>query len=198
LAGDRAGEGRALIQRGNAADLAHDPVAAVANYHAAASLLEPGSTPRDALMARNNLALALCSAGDFATAAVVAAEAHPLYERCDDRWSRHRLAGLEGRIARGLGDAEAAERHFRRALDGFLEDGHAFNATLAALDLAELYLEQARTAEVKALADTTCTALAALDCPPEAARAARLFAQAAAAERLTAALLARLRGGLGR
>ena len=197
LAGDPAGEARALIKLSAARRLAGQPREGGEFAGRAVALLGSESPPLLRASAASNLALCLADAGDFAAASRVVEDARPLYERCDDRWTRLRLAWLEGRIARGLGDPEAAEGHLRRAVDGYLEDRHAFNATLAALDLAELYLEQARTAEVKALADATCTALAALDVPPEAARAARLFAQAAAAERLTAALLARLRVGLG-
>ena len=115
----------------------------------AAGLLGVAAHPREHVMALNNHGLCLCQRGEFAAAAELVAANRPLYEELGDSWVGTRLAWLEARIARGLGDAEAAERHLRAALNAFLGEGNGFNAALAALDLGRLLLEQGRTVEVK-------------------------------------------------
>jgi hypothetical protein len=195
-AGDRAGEGRALIQQANATDLAGNPGVAADLLRAALAVLDAVADARDYLMALNNLCLCLCHAGEFAAAAEVVAANRPLYEALGDAWVRSRLAWLEARIARGLSNPEDAERHLRAALNAYLGEGNGFNAALTALDVGRLLLEQCRTVEVKRIAFATHRAFADREVHPEAVEAIRLFARAAAAEKLTVELIDRLRARL--
>jgi len=192
-AGDRAGEGRALIKQGIAARLAGDHRHAAALLEAALSILDGEANARERLNGVSNLTLCLCDAGEFSAAAAAVSTHRDLYERFADGWTMPRFAWLEARIARGLGDFPGAERHLRVALNAYLGEANGFNAALAALDLAKLLFEQARTVEVKRLAFATHRAFAEREVRPEAAESIRLFAQAAAAEKVTLELLDRLR-----
>ena len=59
---------------------------------------------------------------------------------------------VEGKIARGLGQREQTEVLFLTARSGFLAAGAAYETALVSLDLASLYSEEGRTAEIKRLA----------------------------------------------
>lgn len=192
-AGDQQNYARVLLQRGIVAFHRPDPEKAAGLCQEAAGLFATHG-PRDLYAAaRLNLAIALTDLGRYAEAAALIAEHRPLYEDPDKPETAFRLAWIEGRLARGLGDEEAAERHFALARQGYAAAGNAFNAALVALDLAELYLARGRTAEVQPLARATAEVFADRDVAPEVLRAAALFHEAAAAERLTLELLARLR-----
>jgi hypothetical protein len=107
-------------------------------------------------------------------------------------------AWLEGRIARGLGEPAEAARCFERVRDAYLDSGLGLDAALVSLDLADLYLETGRTAEVKQLARAVEPVFRCQDVNREATAALLLFQRAARAERLTAAFVTRLRGFLDR
>ena len=67
-----------------------------------------------------------------------------------------------------------------------------YDASLVTLDLTEVYVGQGRTAEVKRLAQATVGVFAGQAVHAEAARALAIFQKAAAAERVTLDLIARL------
>jgi hypothetical protein len=67
---------------------------------------------------------------------------------------------------------------------------------MVCLDLAEIHLRRAETAEVKRLAERMAKAFADRGVDREAARAVALFAQAALAEAVTVELIARTRTAL--
>ncbi|HSL82147.1 MAG TPA: hypothetical protein VLF66_05190 [Thermoanaerobaculia bacterium] len=151
--------------------------------------LGPGAEPRLRLAARHNRGFYLCDLGRFAEAEALLAESRSLYERFEDPWTRCRLAWLEGKIARGLGRDGEAEERFMAAREGFLAEGSAYDAALVSLELAVLYLDQARTSDVLALAREMAATFRRLKVHREALAAARLFARAAGAEAVTADLL---------
>jgi hypothetical protein len=191
--GDDQRYARVLLKLGITAFHRPDPTKAARLCREAADLLATHG-PRDLYAAAQlNLAVALTDLGRFAEAAALIADNRPLYEDPDSPETALRLAWIEGRLARGLDDEEAAERRLARAREGYAAAGNAFNAALVALDLAELYLAGGRTAEVKPLARATAEVFAERDVAPEVLRAAALFHEAAAAERLTLELLAHLR-----
>ena len=187
-----------LLKRGIVAFHRADPELAANLWRQTAEILATRGPREFYAAAQLNLALALADLGRFAEAAALIAENRPLYEDPSKPETSLRLAWIEGRVARGLGDPDAAERQLARAREGYAAAGNPFNSALVALDLAELYLAQGRTAEVKPLARATAEVFADRDVAPEVLRAARLFHEAAAAEGVTLELLARLREALDR
>jgi tetratricopeptide (TPR) repeat protein len=196
VTGDAEGLARARLQHGRILLLRGRPAEAAGVLRESARGLEPEADGDLLLMTRHNLALALCELGDFAGADEVVGVSRALYRQAERPWAGVRLAWIEGRIARGLGRPEEAERRFDTARRGFLEQGNGFNAALVALDLAELRLAQGDTAGVRRLAEGLAPVLAAHDLHREAVQALLLFQRAAAAERVSAELLARLRAYL--
>jgi hypothetical protein len=158
----------------------------------AEELLAGTDEPRLLLTVRHNLVHLLCDRGEPARARALLAETGELYERFPDRWTGLRRIWLEGHLARAEGEAEAAERAYLAVRDGFLREGVGFDAALAALDLAVLYLEQGRTGELRRIAEEIVPVFAAQDVHREAALALTLFQQAVRAEQVTLRFLAEL------
>lgn len=127
-------------------------------------------------------------------------EAHRILHRHTDEFeaSEDPHAGavfrcLEGRIALGLGEHAAAEEAFASCRDAMLTLDRYHDAAVACLYLAEVLLATGRTTDLRLLAGQLVERFRSSRLPAEAFQAIQLFSQAAAAERLTADLLARLR-----
>ena len=72
------------------------------------------------------------------------------------------LFDLEGQLARELGNPAEAERALSSACNGFIELGIPLDAAFVGLELADLYLEQGRTVEVRKLSSKLMVAFEAL------------------------------------
>jgi hypothetical protein len=183
----RVQQGDAFRQRGDldeAATRLGEALRLIAADAGAASLR------RDAVA---NLALVLCDAERPAAARDLLAEHRALFAAAEDEWTRLRCRWVEGRVGAALGETGAAEQALAEAHGGFLRRGEAFNAALAALDLAALHLGAGRTAEVRRLAAETAPVFLQLEVGPEAVAALVLFQRAAAAEEVTLDAVHRLR-----
>ncbi len=165
---------------------------AVSAAEEALELLDPEHEPRLHVYAQHSRVHGLCLQRYYAEAREAMAESAPLYERYLDSISQLRVALVEGKIARGLGETEAAESHFLAARHGFLKEEMAFDAALVSLELAGLYLEAGRTGEVRRLAEEMVEVFTRLEIHREATTALLLFADAAQLERITAASLEQL------
>ena len=194
--GDGDGTARALIQQAIVRGRRGGPAAALPLLRAVAATVDREGSPRRFLEVQHNLAFCLCRLGEHDEAARVVAASRDLYEQFADPWTQILLVWLEGRIAAGRGDAGSAERCLLDARNRYLLQGLSYSAALVTLDLAEVYVRQGRTAEVKALARATAAVFAGQEVHAEAGRCVALFEQAAVAERLTVELIARLRGQL--
>jgi tetratricopeptide (TPR) repeat protein len=191
-AGLRVEAARNLVKLGMVYREMADLDRALAVTRRAEELLAGTDEPRLLLTVRHNLVHLLCDLGEPARARALLAETGELYERFPDRWTGLRRLWLEGHLARAEGDVEAAERAYLAVRDGFLREGVGFDAALAALDLAVLYLEQGRTGELRRIAEEIVPVFAAQDVHREAAAALTLFQQAVRAEQVTLRFLAEL------
>lgn len=151
--------------------------------HRAMKLIQPEAEPRLLLAARHNLILALTSLGHFLEAQRAYYEALPLYRAFPDSWTQNRRKWVKGRIARGLGQLEEAEALFVATRDGFLAEGVPYDTALVALDLALIYAEQGRSAELKRLAAELVPIFASRQIHREALAALSFFRRAVEAER---------------
>jgi tetratricopeptide (TPR) repeat protein len=158
--------------------------------------LSPQEEPRLYLVGRHNLALYLAEAGRFTQAAGLMAADEELYRRHPEPWTQLRLSWLRGKIAAGLGETAEAERFFRETRDGFVRQGNGYDAAMASLDLALLYLKEGRTAAVLPLAEEMVTLFQAQDVHREALAAVLLFQEAARREEVTAGMVRELAGRL--
>jgi len=144
------------------------------------------------LMSSHNLARYLMDAGDLVRARAILNESLPFYDQFPDAWTQLRRLWLEGHLAKAEGNVEAAEDAYQAVRDGFLEQGVGYDAAMAALDLAFLYAERGRAAELKRVAEEIVPVFEAQDVHREAAAALMLFQEAVRQERATVRFLAEL------
>ncbi|HSL81168.1 MAG TPA: tetratricopeptide repeat protein [Thermoanaerobaculia bacterium] len=104
-------------------------------------------------------------------------------------WGMQHLAWLRARIAWSRGELKAAERLYREVRRLALERGIAFDASLAALELALVHLVQGRTARVKKLALEALDVFAEQEVEREVHTALALLKAAARRNAITQELL---------
>jgi tetratricopeptide (TPR) repeat protein len=150
------------------------------------------ANPDLVFMCRHTLANCLCDANRPQEAREILEENRDLYAEHADAISLLRLAWVEGKIARGLGDLAQAEAHFLAAREGFQTAGIAYDMALVSLELAGVYLAQRRAEEVKDLAMEMVTEFQRQKVGREVLSAVILFHESAKLEQVTAAWLQKL------
>jgi tetratricopeptide (TPR) repeat protein len=181
--GERHRIGRSLVSLAILHNQAGDPAKAAVLTRQALELIDHKQEPRLLLSARHNLVLFLAGAGHFLEAQRAYREALPLYRAFPDAHTQNRRKWAKGKIARGLGQTEEAEALFVAARAGFLAEGIPYDTALVALELALLYAEQGRSAELKRLAAELVPVFASGQIHREALAALAFFRRAVEAER---------------
>jgi len=184
--------GRSLLKLSTVYHYAGDPEAGIPLLSQAIELIDPEQEPRLLLCARHNLIDYLASAERYLEAQKQYRNARPLYRSFPDAWTQNRRKWVKGKISRGLGQAEHAESLFLAARQGFIEEGIPFDTALVSLDLALLYAQQRRTADLKRLAEEMVPIFSSLHIHREALAALAYLKQAAEAERATLDLVTRV------
>jgi len=105
-------------------------------------------------------------------------EARVLHGQLSNEVDLVRFQWLEGKIVLDLEDLEAAEKAFVEVKSYFVEHEMAYDAALVSLDLALVYLKQARTTELKNLASEMVTIFKALGIRREILAATAFFNRA--------------------
>jgi tetratricopeptide (TPR) repeat protein len=100
-----------------------------------------------------------------------------------------KLRWLEGKIQQALGQFDEAEAAFLAARDGFIDQGVGFDAALVSLDLASLFAQLGRTAEMRRIAEEMLPIFQSRDVHREAIAALIVFQQAVRMERVSSGLL---------
>lgn len=182
--------GRSLLILSTVHNQSGDPAKAVPLLHQALDLLDPEQEPRLQLCARHNLAFYLADLGRFSEAWRLYREARPLYRRFPDGWTRNRRRWVKAKIVRGVGHPALAESLLLAARDGFVAEGVPYDTALVSLELATLYAEQGRAADLKRLAGEMLPIFSSLHIHREALAALGFLRQAAEAERASRELVA--------
>jgi tetratricopeptide (TPR) repeat protein len=146
--GDRLG--KAMVDLASYNALAGDRQVAIELVTKALELIDADRDPHTALAGRHNLAVFLQEAGRRREALTVLSSARPLCEKLGDRSHVLRLRWLEGKLASEVGETKLAQDAYEEVYDGFVEYS-PIDAALVSLDLALLYLENGRIAEVPAI-----------------------------------------------
>lgn len=180
--GEKHRAGRAMVKMSTANYFMGEQEQAIRLLYQSLELIDLTREPRLLLVAWHNLIDNLAELGKFMEAHKLLVKARPLYRRFSEPWSRHPRRWVEGRIARGLGQLEQAESFLLAARDGFLAEGSAYDTTLVFLDLASLYSEQGRSAEVKQIAEEMLPIFSSRQLPGEAIAALTFWRQAVQAE----------------
>jgi len=196
--GDDHRAGRSLVKMAIAHYHAGEPENGIPLLLQALEVIDPAEEPRLLLSTWHNLVVFHAEIGRFMEAQGLFIKARPIYQRFSDPWAQNRRHWVQGKIARGLGQMGEAERHLLAARDGFVIEGIAYDTALASLDLASLYAEQGRMAELKDLAGQMVPFFASRQIHREAMAALTFFYRAVEAEGASAELVRQVAGYLER
>jgi tetratricopeptide (TPR) repeat protein len=183
-AGETHRAGRCLVQMSTVLQYSGDPEGAIPLLYDAIPMIDPAREPRLLLCARHNLIDYLAETGRFMEAQKLFAEARALYAEFPDAWAQNRRLWVRGKIARGLGQIDDAEKALAAAREGFVREGVAYDAALASLDLACLYAAQRRNGDLARLAREMTPIFVSREIHREALAALAFFCQAVEAERI--------------
>jgi tetratricopeptide (TPR) repeat protein len=140
-AGDRHLLGRITIKKGTVLGNAGELDAALRLIRCGIDLVDPSREPRLLVCATHNYIWFLKESGQSGLADACLNGARRLYQRAGDRRDLVRLRWLEGKTAERPREAETA---LLAARDGLAREGLAYEAALAAMDLAVLYTTEGR------------------------------------------------------
>jgi tetratricopeptide (TPR) repeat protein len=174
--------GRALAQKGMLQFHTRDLEGCIALLRRALELIDSHDDPRGCLVVRHNLISALLEDGKPREAFALLFHTRPLYLKMGDRMNLLRLRWLEGQVAQGLHRLEQAEAAFREVRGAFVELGLDYDAALVSLNLAAVFAEQGRTAEMRRLAEEMLVCFESHQILPESMAALLLFCNAARME----------------
>jgi tetratricopeptide (TPR) repeat protein len=189
--GDDHRAGKSLLSLSLIHDNAGKPEDAIAVLQQSLRLIDPSQDERLLLCAWHNLIDYLTDLGRFIEAQGLYRKARPLYRKFaeDPEFGTRRL-WVKGKIARGLGQLTEAETLFVAARARYLVDEIPYDAALVSMDLAILYADQDRTAELKQLATEVLTIFTSRHIHLQALAALTFLKQAVDAERLTGQMAA--------
>lgn len=180
--------GRAMVMKAFALAEMGEPEASISLLREASPLLDPRRDARLVLCARYNLLENLTRLGRFEEAREGLLEVRSLLREWGKPLDHIRLRWVEGRIAAGVGERELAAAALDEVRQQFLFLKIAYDTALVSLELAVLYLEDERTAEVKELALALVPVFQSQDVHREALAALAVFQSAALVEAATAEL----------
>ncbi|HYO13056.1 MAG TPA: tetratricopeptide repeat protein [Thermoanaerobaculia bacterium] len=148
--GERHLLGRTLLKKGTVLGNAGKPDLAIRLIRRSMDLIEAPREPRLLVCATHNYIWFLSESDRRDQALSCLDGARRLYEQAGDRRDLGRLRWLEGKLAVGLGEAEGA---LLEARDGLAREGLAYEAALAAMDLAVRYAGERKAAAMRRHAD---------------------------------------------
>jgi tetratricopeptide (TPR) repeat protein len=148
---------RTLMKLSNAYAYSGRLADAIETDHAVIAIIDRQEHPRLYAFARLNLSSNLSAAGEHLAARDLLTFDADLYERYADASTMASVRWLEGRIAQALGDAWEAEQAYLAARTVFSERGNGFDVASVSLNLALLYREQGRYAELMEIAASAVT-----------------------------------------
>ncbi|HEX7181964.1 MAG TPA: helix-turn-helix domain-containing protein [Thermoanaerobaculia bacterium] len=180
-----------LVIRARALEQTGDYEGAIATLSQAAPLVTRSNRRLQCIL-QFNLVGNLCHVKRFEEAAPLLDEVRALAVELGKGLDLLRTRWLQGWLAAGLGRRDEAMATLAKVCDDFAELGIAYDALLAALELAVLYLEEGRTVEVKDLAIRLAPFFKAQGVHREALAALQLFREAAQSETLTVELARQL------
>lgn len=171
--------GRTLLQKALVCSQTGDDEGEMRYLRRALDLIDPQADPRVFLAARHNLIYALYERGRVREAFALLYHTRPLYLRAGDRINLLKLRWLEGLVAFGLQRIDQAEAAFREVREAFVELDLGYDAALASLDLASVYILQGRSVDVSRVAEETLAIFQAHNNHREAIAALLVFSSAA-------------------
>jgi tetratricopeptide (TPR) repeat protein len=189
---------RLLLKKAATSEQMGDWQRAIEALEEARPLVERQGDLRNRWVLEFNLCACLCGAGRYAESEALLPKVTGLAVQLGNGLDLLRCRWLRGRVVTGQGRLEEAVVELEAVAGEFIALAITFDAGRACLDLAELYLRQRRTAEVKRLAGQMVAVFRAQQVHREALAAVILFQEAAEQERATVELAKRLAAYLKR
>jgi len=184
---------RLLINKANTLEMLGEHEQALAALREAAPAVADGQEPHLLWLVRFGLAVNLCSLGRAEEVSETLLPAVRLLAAQEENGlAALRLRWLESKVAAGLGRTEEAIVALSRVRAAFADLNMDSDAALATSELAVLYLEVGRTAEVKALVRQSVPIFHAKGILPEERKALVVFREAVERETVTLDLARRL------
>jgi tetratricopeptide (TPR) repeat protein len=190
--GSNEARGRILINKANTLELIGESELALAELRRAELLLEGSQSARIVLVVKHSLAHNLWQLGRYVEAEARLPEARKRAIETGNELDLVRVIWVEGGVAAGLGRRDKALAALEQVRRYFNASRIAYDAALVSMELAVLYLEEGRNAEVKRLSEEMYWIFKAQGVHQEALAALRLFFEAARKEEATAELARRL------
>jgi transcriptional regulator with XRE-family HTH domain len=181
----RHAEGRILLKIAVTLEQEGDWQKAIEMLEKAAARLDPREEPRLLCIVRFSLGVNLCNAGRYGEALELLPEVRRLTHQLGNGLDLLRVRWLDALVSAGLDKIEEAVAGLEHVSKELIRLGIAFDAARACLDLAQLYLRQGRTADVKRIAAQVVEVFKVQKVPEPALAAVILFQQAAEQERAT-------------
>lgn len=183
---------RLLLKKSATLEQMGDWQGAIGALKQARPLVEKQGDRRSLCVLEFNLCTSLCDAGLYSEAEALLPKVRKLALDLGNRLDLLRCRWLRARLSAGLGRLEEAEAELDYVVGRLVARGIAFDAARACLDLAQLYLLQKRSAEVKRLAGQMVAVFKAQGVHREALAAVILFQGAAEQEKATVELVRKL------
>lgn len=188
--------GKALLNHATMLWASGDLEPALAALDRALFTLDVKTQPRLRLAALATRLQILFDGGRWEEVVQALPKLHRLAEQHGGGLDRIRCRWFEARIHLQQGDLAAAEKLLVEIRDAFIRQELAYDAALASLDLALLFVQQGRTSEIKDLALGMLPIFEAQDVHREAWAALLLFRRAAREEVATSSLILQVRAYL--
>jgi tetratricopeptide (TPR) repeat protein len=184
--------GHFLLNKSATLEQKGDYEASLAVLLEAESHVDGEQQPRLRFGLRFNEAACLIRLSRAEEAAPIMAEVRKLADRLGNHLDLVRTRWIEGTCAAGLGRREEAHAALEGVRQAFAQRNLPFDYALASLDVALLYREEGRFAEIKVLAAEMVEIFKAQQVDREALAAVILFKEAAEKEQVTAEMVKRL------
>jgi tetratricopeptide (TPR) repeat protein len=186
------GRGRILIKKGFTLEQNGDYAAAVKTLHEAEPWIDREREPRWYFAQRFNLAVSLCHLAFYEDAEAILPELRAYAGSGNRGCDPVRLRWLAGRVDAGRGRRAEAVAALSWVRAEFHARERSYDEALAGMELAGLYLEEGRTAEVKGLVLLMEPIFRDQGVHAEAQKALELFRKAVELETLTVEQVRRL------
>lgn len=190
--GDRQSAARALISKGISTGYALESEEAVRLLAYGIQQVDAARDPKLMLVALHGLLWCLLDAGRIAEVDRLLVQIRDLYAVHGEHFDEVRAQWLEGRVAAAQGREEDAEQILLHVRNVFMQDKQPYDAALASLDLAAVWLQQGRTTEIRLLVEEMVEIFRARNIRREALGALLMLHEAVQKDQATVALLQRV------
>jgi tetratricopeptide (TPR) repeat protein len=191
--GDNHLAGRALISKGINIRRAGRPQQAIAVLEQGVRLVEADRDPELPVIGQKGLLDALVDAGEFGRANRMLLASGLREAFAAEPLNLLKLRWVEGKVHAGLGRFKRAESIYCSVRESLLHLGRHYDAAVLGLDLAALWLQEGRAAEVRALAEEMYETFELLEVHQAAQHALYFVREACRRQRVTVPMIHRVR-----